>query len=79
MPAEVGYAAAGSPRVPEVVARLRAAGAHRVTVAAYLLVDGLFHRSLRRSGADAVTAPLVTAPAIETSCWTRTTPHVPPL
>lgn len=65
VPAEVGYAAAGSPRVPEAVARLRSAGARRVTVAAYLLVDGLFHRSLRRAGADAVTAPLVTAPAVE--------------
>jgi sirohydrochlorin ferrochelatase len=65
MPAEVGYAAAGTPRVPAVVARLRAGGARRVTVAAYLLVDGLFHRSLHRAGADAVTAPLVTASAIE--------------
>jgi hypothetical protein len=35
-----------------------------VTVAAYLLVDGLFHRSLHRAGADAVTDPLVTAPSV---------------
>jgi sirohydrochlorin ferrochelatase len=65
VPAVVGYAAAGTPRVAEVVARLRSRGARRVTVAAYLLVDGLFHRSLRRAGADAVTDPLVTAPAVE--------------
>jgi hypothetical protein len=33
-------------------------------VAAYLLVDGLFYRSLHRIGADAVTAPLVTYPTV---------------
>jgi sirohydrochlorin ferrochelatase len=64
VPAEVGYAAASAPRVADVVAGLRARGARRVTVAAYLLVDGLFHRSLHRAGADAVTDPLVTAPSL---------------
>ena len=39
---------------------MRAAGARRVAVAAYLLVDGLFYRSLYRAGADAITAPLAT-------------------
>jgi sirohydrochlorin ferrochelatase len=61
----VGYASPSvTPRVPEVVAGLRAAGASRVVVAAYLLVDGLFHRSLHDAGADAVTEPLVTHPAV---------------
>jgi sirohydrochlorin ferrochelatase len=46
------------------VAGLRAAGAARIVVAAYLLVDGLFHRSLHEAGADAVTAPLITHPAV---------------
>jgi sirohydrochlorin ferrochelatase len=61
----VGYAATAAPRVPDVVATLRAAGARRVTVAAYLLMDGLFHRSLHRAGADAVTPPLITSGVIE--------------
>jgi sirohydrochlorin ferrochelatase len=65
MSCHVAYASPSlTPRVPEVVAALRAAGATRVVVAAYLLVDGLFHRSLRYAGADAVTAPLVTHPAV---------------
>jgi len=50
-----------------------------VTVAAYLLVDGLFHRSLRRAGADAVTAPLVTAPAVEDIVLDRYDTAAPPL
>ncbi|MER7890133.1 sirohydrochlorin chelatase [Micromonospora sp. NPDC094482] len=63
-PARVGYASTSTPRVSEVIAELRAEGARRVVVAAYLLGDGIFHRSLRRAGADAVTAPLVTSLAI---------------
>jgi sirohydrochlorin ferrochelatase len=64
VPVRVGYAAASTPRVPKVVAGLRACGARRVAVAAYLLVDGLFYRSLFRAGADAVTAPLATGDAV---------------
>jgi sirohydrochlorin ferrochelatase len=64
VPAWVGYASAVGPRVPDVVRALRAAGAHRVVIAAYLLVDGLFYRSLSRAGADAVTPPLVGNPDI---------------
>ncbi|GIJ69728.1 sirohydrochlorin chelatase [Virgisporangium ochraceum] len=64
-PCHVAYASPSlTPRVPDVVASLRAAGAARIVVAAYLLVDGLFHRSLYRAGADAVTAPLVTHPVV---------------
>jgi sirohydrochlorin ferrochelatase len=64
VPVRVGYASASTPRVPEVVAGLRACGARRVAVGAYLLVDGLFYRSLYRAGADAVTAPLATGDAV---------------
>lgn len=64
MPVHVGYASTSAPRVPDVVAGLRAAGAARVTVAAYLLAEGLFHRTLHRAGADAVTGPLATDPAV---------------
>jgi sirohydrochlorin ferrochelatase len=60
----IGYASTNAPRVPDVVARLRADGAERVVIAAYLLVDGLFYQSLHRAGADDVTAPLVTHPAV---------------
>src|SRR5688572_21780399 len=64
-PCHVAFASPSlTPRVPDVVARLRAEGAGRITVAAYLLVDGLFHRSLHAAGADAVTAPLITHPAV---------------
>jgi sirohydrochlorin ferrochelatase len=46
------------PGVADVVARLRAEGAHRVAVASWLLAPGLFQRNLERCGADAVGAPL---------------------
>jgi hypothetical protein len=35
-----------------------------VVVAAHLLVDGVFHRSLHRAGADRVTDPLATSPLV---------------
>ncbi|WP_420881885.1 sirohydrochlorin chelatase [Rhodococcus sp. (in: high G+C Gram-positive bacteria)] len=54
----VGYIATGTPTVPETVARLRAAGEHRVFVASYLLAPGLFHTRLGQAGADGVTDPL---------------------
>ncbi|RZU48353.1 sirohydrochlorin ferrochelatase [Krasilnikovia cinnamomea] len=57
----IGYASGSGPRVSDVVAGLRAAGARRIAVATYLLVDGLFYRTLRHAGADVVTAPLVTS------------------
>ncbi|GIF14676.1 sirohydrochlorin chelatase [Actinoplanes teichomyceticus] len=56
--ARVGYVSGAGPRVPDVVAQLRAEGARRVAVAAYLLADGLFYRSLHEAGADSVTPPL---------------------
>lgn len=64
VPTRIGYAAGGAPRVPDVVAALRAEGAQRIVIGAYLLVDGLFHRGLHRAGADAVTAPLITSPTV---------------
>ncbi|WIM98933.1 CbiX/SirB N-terminal domain-containing protein [Actinoplanes oblitus] len=57
-PARVAYVSGTGPRVPDVVAQLRAAGAQRIAIAAYLLADGLFYRSLRDAGADTVTPPL---------------------
>jgi sirohydrochlorin ferrochelatase len=62
--AQVGYAAGPQPRVAEVVAGLRARGARRIAIAAYLLADGLFYRSLHLAGADSVTPPLCHDPAI---------------
>jgi sirohydrochlorin ferrochelatase len=62
--AHVAYASGSEPRVAEVVSRLRAEGARRIAVAAYLLADGLFYRTLHRAGADAVTPPLCLDPAV---------------
>ncbi|MGW4947148.1 sirohydrochlorin chelatase [Actinoplanes sp. NPDC004185] len=63
--AHVAYASGAELRVPEVVARLREQGARRIAVAAYLLAEGLFYRSLHRAGADLVTPPLCADPAVE--------------
>ncbi|MCY1140912.1 sirohydrochlorin chelatase [Actinoplanes sp. Pm04-4] len=60
----VGYVSGPGPRVPEVVAELRAQGARRVAIAAYFLADGLFYRGLRQSGADDITPPLCLDPAV---------------
>ena len=59
----VGYAAA-VPRVEELVAGLRRAGAARVAVASWLLAPGFYQRRLAACGADLVTAPLGTHPAV---------------
>lgn len=62
--AHVAYASGTESRVGDVVGRLRAQGAERITVAAYLLAEGLFYRSLHRAGADRVTPPLCADPAV---------------
>ena len=62
--AHVAYASGTDRRVPDVVAELREQGAQRIAVAAYLLAEGLFYRSLHRAGADAVTPPLCADPAL---------------
>lgn len=59
-PVRAGYASAATPRPAEAVARLREAGASRVGIAAMLLADGHFYRSLYAAGADTVTRPLGT-------------------
>ena len=60
--AHVAYASRGE--TEQVVANLRQQGAERITVAAYLLADGLFYRTLHRAGADHVTPPLCHDPRI---------------
>jgi len=64
MGASVGYVSGSDPKVADVVAGLRRQGARRVAVAAYLLAEGLFYRTLHRAGADAVTPPLALDPAV---------------
>lgn len=54
----VAYIAIGTPTVPEIVTRLRAAGERRVFVASYLLAPGLFHTRLGQAGSDGVSDPL---------------------
>ncbi|WP_067723385.1 sirohydrochlorin chelatase [Nocardia yamanashiensis] len=63
-PVRVAYIATGEPRVPEVVAELRAAGAKRVFLASYLLAHGLFHERLHAAGADGVADPIGVHPAV---------------
>ena len=58
-PVTTGYGSAAQPAVPDAVTAARAAGAHRVLVAAYLLAPGHFHDKLQGAGADCVTAPLL--------------------
>ena len=50
--------------MPDVIADLRRQGAERITIAAYLLADGLFYRSLHSAGATTVTRPLCEDPAV---------------
>jgi sirohydrochlorin ferrochelatase len=61
---ELAFAATGTPRVPDAVDALRRRGARRVTVASYLLAEGLFQDRLRASGADVVTEPLGLHPGL---------------
>lgn len=60
--AHVAYASRDETK--DVVADLRRQGAERITVAAYLLAEGLFYRSLHRAGADRVTPPLCHDPRV---------------
>ncbi|WP_030435524.1 sirohydrochlorin chelatase [Actinoplanes subtropicus] len=62
--AHVAYASGSDPKVADVVADLRRRGARRIAIAAYLLADGLFYRTLHRAGADFVTPPLCRDPAV---------------
>ncbi|MBB2947453.1 sirohydrochlorin ferrochelatase [Actinoplanes lutulentus] len=62
--ARIGYTSGAGPQVKDVVAGLRADGAQRIAIAAYLLAEGVFYRSLHSAGADAVTPPLCHDPAI---------------
>jgi sirohydrochlorin ferrochelatase len=62
--AHVAYASGSDPKVADVVARLRRQGARRIAIAAYLLADGLFYRTLHRAGADTVSPPLCLDPAV---------------
>ncbi|MEC3916499.1 CbiX/SirB N-terminal domain-containing protein [Nocardia sp. CDC160] len=63
-PAHLAYIATGEPRVPEVVAAVRASGARRVFIASYLLAHGLFHQRLHEAGADGVAEPIGVHPSV---------------
>ncbi|MGI5127674.1 sirohydrochlorin chelatase [Pseudonocardia sp. CA-107938] len=63
-PVSLATIAAGGPRVPDVVARLRDGGAARVAVASWLLAPGLFQGRLDSCGASVVAAPIGTHPAV---------------
>ncbi|KAA0024023.1 sirohydrochlorin chelatase [Antrihabitans cavernicola] len=61
---EIGYVATGSPKVSEVIERVRRQGAKRVFVASYLLAHGLFQQRLDDAGADGVADPLGVHPDV---------------
>lgn len=60
----VAYLATGTPRLSELVDQLRTAGQRRVAVGCWLLAPGRFHRAATDCGADVVTEPLGTHPAV---------------
>lgn len=60
----VAYASGSDRKVADVVAARRRQGARRIAIAAYLLADGLFYRTLREAGADTVTPPLSLDPEV---------------
>ncbi|HEX2356680.1 MAG TPA: CbiX/SirB N-terminal domain-containing protein [Micromonosporaceae bacterium] len=68
VPVAVAYASAAGPTPGEAVARLRAAGARRVAMAAYFLAPGRLYdaaaTSARAAGAIAVAEPLTDAPEL---------------
>jgi sirohydrochlorin ferrochelatase len=63
-PVVAAFATAARPTVPEAVAELRSRTGRPVAVASYLLAPGSFQDQLADSGADWVTAPLGSHPAI---------------
>ncbi|HEY5854365.1 MAG TPA: sirohydrochlorin chelatase [Aldersonia sp.] len=63
-PVRIGYVATGGPKVPDVVADLRAAGHRRVFIASYLLAHGLFQQRLHAAGTDGVGAPIGDHPGV---------------
>ena len=54
----VGFAAGAGPRIADVVAETRAAGAARVVIASYVLAPGYFAQVIADAGGDVVTRPL---------------------
>ncbi len=60
-PVTPAYLSAASPRLDEAVSAARDDGATRVVVATYLLAPGFFADLATRSGADAVSQPLLLA------------------
>jgi sirohydrochlorin ferrochelatase len=64
VPVVAAFASAAAPTVPEAVSGLRARTAGPVAVASYLLAPGQFQDQLADSGADWVTAPLGSHPAL---------------
>jgi sirohydrochlorin ferrochelatase len=64
VPVVAAFASAVTPSVPTAVAELRARTGNPVAVASYLLAPGRFSEQLAGSGADWVTAPLGSHPAL---------------
>jgi sirohydrochlorin ferrochelatase len=63
-PVQIAYLATGTPRLPALVDELHVAGRRRVAVGCWLLAPGAFHRAATGCGADVVSEPLGTHPAV---------------
>ncbi|MFC7463512.1 sirohydrochlorin chelatase [Brachybacterium sp. GCM10030252] len=63
-PVSIGYGAGAKPRIPRAVAAAREGGADRVIAASYVLAPGHFANLVLAAGADQVSAPLGTDPAV---------------
>ncbi|MEU9252632.1 CbiX/SirB N-terminal domain-containing protein [Streptomyces sp. NPDC048270] len=64
VPVLPAYLTSAGPTVPEALAALRAAGHHRIAVAAHLLAPGRFTRALAGCGAWTVSQPLADHPRL---------------
>jgi sirohydrochlorin ferrochelatase len=60
----LAFAATGDPSIRAAVANARTRSRSRITVASYLLADGLFQERLRNCGADVVSEPLGKHPGL---------------
>jgi sirohydrochlorin ferrochelatase len=63
-PVTTGFVTSAVPSVPDAVATARGPGRHRVSIASYFLAPGMLYDRLATAGADVVSAPVGTHPAL---------------
>lgn len=77
-PVTAAFGAAAEPNVRDAVRDARAQDGPRVVLASYLLAPGFFHTLLTRSGADAVTGPLLPSRLVAECAVDRLAEALPP-